>query len=604
VARGPRKHPPVPESPGVYLLKDASGKIFYVGKALNLRNRLRTYTSSGGSPDPKLAIIRSKLASFDTIVTGSETEALVLESNLIKEHRPRYNVKLRDDKRYPFIKVTTADTFPRAHVTRVVRQDGSRYFGPYTDAKAMRRTLRLVQQSFPLRTCKTFRRRPRPCLNYQIGRCLGPCIDAVSAEEYGEVVSELVLFLSGRGDELSKRLTARMNLAATAKQFEEAAALRDRLSDIEKITQRQRVLSAKLVDRDVVATARHAGYGIASIVRIRRGKLVGCENVPLEFSPETTDGEIREAVLKQFYAVATDVPPEVLVHGETPGLGEVAEWLTATHGHKVAVATPVRGERRQLGDFADQNARTALRRAFESRRAPRAIVELGEYLKMSRPPRLLSAVDISNVQGTNAVGTVVSFRDGRPDRSLYRRYRIRTVKGSDDYAMIREVVRRHLASLIKKDAELPDLFLVDGGKGQLASAIEAGREEGVRGVTFISLAKQNEEVFVPGRQSPLPDPGMTPAKRILVRARDEVHRFSVTYHRSLRDKEARRSLLDGILGVGDTRKAVLLEEFGSVAAIRKSSPERIAEVPGIGIATARRIVEALSEAEGRDPQAG
>jgi len=468
----------------------------------------------------------------------------------------------------------------------------------------MRRTLRLVQQSFPLRTCKTFKRRPRPCLNHQIGRCLGPCIGAVSAGAYGEVVSELVLFLSGRGDELTKRLTARMNRASAEKQFEEAAILRDRLADIEKVTQRQRVLSAKQVDRDVVATARHAGYGIASIVRIRRGKLVGCENVPLEFSSETTDGEIREAVLKQFYAVATDVPGELLVHGETPGLEEVAAWLTETHGHRVTVATPVRGEKRLLGEFAQQNARTALRRAFESRRAPAAVVELGEYLKMSRPPRLLSAVDISNVQGTHAVGTVISLRDGRPDRSLYRRYRIRTVKGADDYAMIREVVRRHLTSLVRKNAELPDLFLVDGGKGQLASAVEAARETGVRGVTFISLAKQNEEVFVPGRRSPLPDPGMTAAKRILIRARDEVHRFSITYHRRLREKEARRSLLDGIPGVGDTRKAALLEEFGSVTAIRQSSPERIAEVPGIGIATARTIIEALAQAEARDPQAG
>ncbi len=604
MSRKPHEVPPVPGSPGVYLLKDASGKIFYVGKARNLRNRLRTYTSTGGSPDPKLAIIRSRLASFETIVTESETEALVLESNLIKEHRPRYNVKLRDDKRYPFIKVTTAEEFPRAHVTRIVRQDGSRYFGPYTDAKAMRRTLRLVQQSFPLRTCKTFRKRPRPCLNYQISRCLGPCIDAVSHDDYTEVVSELMLFLSGRGDELTRRLTERMERAATAKRFEDAGALRDRIADIAKVTQRQRVLTAREVDRDVVATARHAEYGIASIVRIRRGKLVGCENVPLEFSRETTDGEIRESVLKQFYAVATDVPCEILVTGETPGLDEVAEWLSTVHGHRVHVAVPVRGEKRLLGEFAEQNALTALRRAFESRRAPKAIVELGEYLRMSRPPRLLSAVDISNVQGTNAVGTVVSFRDGRPDRSLYRRYRIRTVKGPDDYAMIREVVGRHLSSLLRGESELPDLFLVDGGKGQLSAAVAAARETGVRGVTFVSLAKKNEEVFVTGRQSPLPDAEMTAAKRILVKARDEVHRFSVTYHRTLREKDARRSILDGIPGVGDTRKTALLEKFGSVAAIRSSSPELIAEVPGIGIATARRITKALTEAEARDPQAG
>ncbi len=589
-----RGRPRVPENPGVYLLKDASGKVIYVGKARNLRNRLRTYTASGETPDPKLAIIRSRLHSFETIVTESETEALVLESNLIKEYRPRYNVKLRDDKRYPFIKVTTAERFPRAHVTRVVRQDGSRYFGPYTDARAMRRTLKHIQQSFPLRTCKTFRSRSRPCLNHQIGRCLGPCVGAVGESDYGQVVSELVLFLTGRGDELTRRLRERMERAAAERRFEEAAALRDRLDDIEKVTQRQRVLSARLVDRDVVAVARHAGYGVASVVRIRAGKLVGCENVPLEFSPETDEIEIRESVIKQFYAAAADVPPEVLVVGETSGLDGIAAWLTAAHGHAVRVSVPRRGEPRLLAQFARQNAREALRRTFESRGAPAAIVELGDYLRLSRPPRLICAVDISNVQGSDAVGTVIALRDGRPDRSLYRRYRIRTVKGADDYAMIREVVGRHLRSLGEAGVELPDLFLVDGGKGQLGAAVEAARETGVRGVSFVGLAKRREEVFVPGRRSPLPDPGMTPAKRVLIRARDEVHRFSVTYHRKLRLIAARASALDEIPGVGEARKAALLSEFGSVPAIRQSSIERIAEVPGIGIATARRIKETLT----------
>ncbi|MCD4691249.1 excinuclease ABC subunit UvrC, partial [bacterium] len=573
-------------------------------KARNLRNRLRTYTRAGGSPDAKLSILRSRLASFDTIVTESETEALVLESNLIKEHRPRYNVKLRDDKRYPFIKITTAEEFPRAYVTRLVRQDGSRYFGPYTDAKAMRRTLKFVRQSFPLRTCKAFKRRPRPCLNYQIGRCLGPCIGAVTPDEYCEVVTQLSLFLTGRAEELTQRLTARMQRASKERRFEEAAALRDRLSDIATVTQRQRVLTAKDIDQDVVAIARHTHYGVASIVRVRHGKLVGCENIPLEFAPETSDREIRESLLTQFYAVATDVPQEVLVSGDTPGFDGLAEWLTDAHGHRVHFSTPVRGEKRLLTQFAEQNAQTALRRAFEGRRAPKAVAELGELLRMNRPARLLSAVDISNIQGEHAVGTVISFRDGRPDTSLYRRYRIRTVKGPDDYGMIQEVVRRHFASIIKDGAKLPDLFLVDGGKGQLSAALAAGRAAGVRGVTFASLAKKNEEVFVPGRASPLPEAGFRAAKRILLRARDEVHRFSVTYHRALRQREARRSLLDGIPGIGDIRKVALLEKFGSVTAIQASSNEKIAEVPGIGIATARRIRKALSEAQSRHRQAG
>jgi len=591
-----------PTKPGAYLLKDRNGKIMYVGKARNLRNRLRTYTGGAESTDPKVQVLRSKLASFEYIVAGSETEALILESNLIKEHRPRYNVKLKDDKRYPFIKVTLADEYPRAFVSRVVSQDGSGYFGPYTDAKAMRRTLRLIRQVFPIRQCTTFKRRSRPCLNYQIGRCLGPCIGAVSKEEYGRIVRELTLFLEGRAGDVVALLTSQMERAVDDLRFEEAAFLRDRIADIEKIGRRQRVLTAQLVDRDVVAIARHEGYAVASVVRVRGGKLIACENCPLELGPRTDDAEVMETFLKQFYSLSRgSLPTEILLDSDPPDREAIEKWLGEGASRRVRISAPSRGEKRLLVDFARDNAHQTLKRTFESRRVPASVVELGEALGMKRPPRLISGVDISNISGAHAVGTVVTFRDGRPDRALYRKYRIRTVvQGRDDYGSIAEVVSRHLKRAIKEERELPDLLLVDGGKGQLTAATVALRGTGARGVTLVGLAKREEEVFVQGRATPLPLPPDSRAKKLLVRVRNEVHRFSIAYHRSLREREVRRSLLDGIPGVGPSRKEALLRKFGSVRSLMERPPEEIAEVPGIGIATARRITEALRQARRSD----
>jgi len=594
--------PTAPTRPGVYILRDANGKIIYVGKAKNLRSRLRAYTSRGESPDVKVQALRAKLASYEFIVAESETEALVLESNLIKEHRPRYNVKLKDDKRYPFIKLTLAEDFPRVYVTRVVAQDGSRYFGPYTDAKAMRRTLRLIRQVFPIRQCATFKKRPRPCLNYQIGRCLGPCVDAVSREEYATIVRELVLFLEGRAGEVVELLTKQMQEAVESLRFEEAAYLRDRIADIEKIGKRQRVLTTSPVDRDVVAVARHEGYAVASVMKVRSGKLVACENVPLELGPRTGDDEVIETFVKQFYSLSGSAPPEVLLDGDPPDRDAIESWLSETTGRKVSLRCPKRGDKRLLVEFARTNARQALKRAFEQRRAPASVVELGKALGMTRPPRLISGVDISNMAGSHAVGTVVAFRDGRPERGLYRKYRVRSVvKPGDDYASIREVVSRHIRRLIKEERELPDLVLIDGGNGQLSAAVDALRGTGARGVTLVALAKKNEELFVKGRATPLPVPPESPAKKLLVRVRNEVHRFSIEYHRSLRERAARRSLLDDVPGIGPSRKEALIRTFGSVRAIARSEPEKIAEVPGIGIETARRVKKALEEAGGSAP---
>jgi excinuclease ABC subunit C len=595
----PTPDPRVPTKPGVYLIRDRRGRVIYVGKARNLRNRLRTYTGGSATSDAKVAALRSRMEGIDYIVTGSETEALILESTLIKEHRPRYNVRLKDDKRFPFIKVTLAEDFPRAHVTRLVRQDGSRYFGPYTDAKAMRRTLRHIRQVFPVRQCGTFKLRPRPCLNFQIGRCLGPCRGTVTPEEYGDVIRQLCLFLDGRAREVVDLLREQMALASDDLRYEEAASLRDRIADVEKIIQRQRVLSAGGADRDALAVARHDRLSVGAVIRVRQGKLVACESVPLDPGPDSDDEEVLETFIKQFYSIAPDTPVEILVERDLPDADAIAAWLTERSGRRVALAAPKRGEKHLLVGFARENAEQALKRAFEARRPPDSVSELGEALGMSRAPRLIAGVDISNVGGAHAVGTVVTFRDGRPDKNLYRRYRIRTVKGSDDCAMIREVVGRHLRRAAEEGADLPDLVLIDGGKGQLSAAGEALRASGLRGIALASLAKREEEVFVPGRATPLPLPEDARPKRLLQRVRDEVHRFSVAYHRKLREESARRSLLDDVPGVGAARKQALLVRFGSVAAIGERTVEELTEVPGIGVETARRIKRAIEDAEGR-----
>jgi excinuclease ABC subunit C len=604
MAKTRKRQPAPPRKPGVYILRDRNDRVIYVGKARDLRNRLRTYTGGSDAVDPKVQILRSRMTDFEYIVAESETEALILESNLIKEHRPRYNVKLRDDKRYPFIKVTTADRFPRAYITRLVRQDGSRYFGPYTDAKAVRRTLRLVGKLFPLRQCTTFRLRPRPCLNHQIGRCMGPCTGDVTEEEYGKVIRALCLFLEGRADEVLALLDEQMRAASEDRRYEEAAALRDRMADIAKMSQRQRVLTTRQVDRDAVAVARHQTYAVASVVRVRGGKLLACENLPLELGPRTEDGETRSTFLKQFYNISEDVPAEILTDADPTDRAAIEAWLSEKSGRRVAVSTPARGERRFLIDFASENARLALKKVFETREAPSSVVELGEALGMSRPPRLISGVDVSNVSGALAVGTVVTFRDGRPDRGLYRKYRIKTVKGADDYGMIREVVTRHIKRVIREEGEAPDLLVIDGGKGQLSAAAEGLTRAGARGIGLVALAKREEELFVRGRSTPLPLPFESRSKKLLVRVRNEVHRFSVTYHRSLRLKQARRSVLDEIDGVGPARKEALLKRFGSVDAMASRPVEEIAEVRGIGLRTAEAIKKALEEGRRGDRPAG
>lgn len=596
----------LPDEPGVYLMKDADGKVLYIGKAKALRTRVRSYFQESRSDDrPQIGAMLSRVTGFEYLVTGSETEALVLEANLVREHKPKYNISLKDDKKYPYIKITK-ETYPRVLVTRTLKQDGGQYFGPYTNVKALRRTLKTAHRVFPLRTCAQplpTRSEERPCLNYQIKRCVGPCQGEVSVAEYGRIVDQARLFLAGRSDELIKTLNARMHEAADQRKFERAAQYRDRLLDIEKVTARQQVMLTSLQDRDVVAFAREDNEACGVILEIRGGKLMDRKEYYLGGVIRARDEEIMEALLKQFYVGAPMIPKDIHLMCGTCDEEAILAWLEAARGGRVAVQRPQRGDRVRVVELAAKNAKALLterklRRERLKEEPPQAVQALERDLHLKQPPRRIEAIDISNTQGTDAVGSLVSFLDGKPDRSQYRRYKIQRVEGSDDFAMVREVVHRRFSRLLKEEQRLPDLLLVDGGKGQLSSAVAALKELGVTDLPVAGLAKRLEEVYLPGDPDPQNLPKVSASLRLLQAIRDEAHRFAVTYHRKVRGRRTAASKLDLVPGVGPTRKGLLLRRFGSVARIAQADAEAIAEAAHIGIGLAERIRAQLGGTEG------
>ena len=472
----------LPTEPGVYIMRDADGQVIYVGKAVNLRNRVRSYFRSSGQRSPKVAQLAAKVHDIDYIVTGSELEALVLECNLIKEHRPRYNVRLRDDKTYPFIRVTVNEAFPRTFLTRRVVKDGSRYFGPYTDVAAARETLRLLARVFPLRQCR-MEINPddplrRPCLNYHIKRCLGPCAHAVSVEDYAEIVQGVVMFLEGKQDRLFKSIERRMNAAAENLNFEHAAALRDQLRALSRVAQQQNVVSDSFVDRDVIGLARDQWGACVRVLMVRDGKLVGAEHFMLGGTDDADEGEVLSAFVKEFYSGGAAVPVEVLLQVPIDDADVVRQWLSGLRGSKVRVITPQRGERRRLVDLAAENAREYLERerAVEQRELRArldALSQLADALDLPGPPARIECYDMSNLQGTDAVGSMVVFEEGKPAKSQYRRFRIRTVQGQNDFAMMGEVLKRRFSRHREGDsrfARMPDLVPLTAA-GQLNVAV-------------------------------------------------------------------------------------------------------------------------------------
>lgn len=586
----------LPEQPGVYIYRDAAGTVLYVGKAVSLRARVRSYFT-GAQPD-KVQAMLAKAADLDFIVTASETEALILESNLIKEHRPHYNIILKDDKSYPFIKVTVNEEFPRVFLTRRQVKDGARYFGPYPSGAAVNETLRVLKKIFPLRSCSQTRfKNRRPCLNYHIGRCLGPCTGNVSPERYQAMVREVCLFLEGRHEDLVKKLAAQMDEAAAELQFERAAELRDQLQAMEKVMARQNIVSTKLEDQDAVALARDGNRGEVVVLEIRGGKLLRQGHLTVRGIEDQDDAAVLTAFIKQYYGEAAFVPPEVLLP-VVPGddAAAIEKWLSERRGGRVHLRAPRRGRKKELVRMAAENAALLQEQFRLERSGGAALAELSAVLGLPEPPARLEAFDISNIQGRDTVASMVVFEDGRPSPSAYRRFKIQTVEGPNDFASMEEVVTRRFTRALEEQAlvktgelsarrakflPLPDLVLIDGGKGQLGVAHAAMIRLGFGGVRVFGLAEEEELLFAPGRPDPVPVPPDSAAQYLLQRLRDEAHRFAITYHRQEHIKTSLKSLLDEIVGIGPKRRRALLRAFPSLEAIQRAGVNDLAAVPGM-----------------------
>jgi excinuclease ABC subunit C len=598
----------LPKSPGVYLFRGGDGTILYVGKASSLRDRVRSYFQSPRTLSPKVRLLVREARDLEVIVTGTEEDALVLEDALVKKHRPRFNTRLRDDKRYPYLKIT-AEPFPRVLVVRRPADDGARYFGPFTSSRSMRRVVKLAHKLFPIRTCNLpvgEKRYERPCLLYHIGRCSGPCAGLVSPEEYRRAVDAAALLFEGRVEQVVEDLALQMVRAAGEERFEHAARLRDTVHALERIRERQAVALPEPVDLDAVAVAVNEERGHGAVLIVRAGRLIGREGFPLALPPGSTPQEALEEFLDQYYTRTTAIPSEVLVPFPVAESGALAAYLAGRRGGRVHIGVPRSPERRAILEMAERNAALALKQAEKVTAPPaeeEAVDELGEALGLSARPWRIEAYDISNLQGQEATGSMVVFVGGRPRRDAYRKFRVRISGKPDDYAMMAEVLRRRLRHGLAeisdpsvargRFSDLPDLILVDGGKGQLGVAERALAEVDLSGIEVAALAKREELVYVPGRADPIRLPRGSPALKLLQGIRDEAHRFAITYHRTLREKRTLGSLLDTVPGIGPRRKALLLARFGSVDGLRRASLEELLSVPGLPRSTAELLYKAL-----------
>jgi len=649
-----------PNAPGVYLFKDARGRVLYVGKADVLRDRVRSYF--GPSLDVRHVRMVERADRLEHVVTGSIAEAFLLEANLIKQHRPRYNIRLKDDKSYPYVKVTLGEDFPRILRTRQLGDRAARYFGPYANAKAVDDSLDLLQKVFPYRTCKLTivagddgrgRTVPpsalpggRPCLLYHLKRCAAPCVGNVSAQEYRGAIDRSVLFLEGRYEPLARELRGEMTKASEALDFERAADLRDRLRAIERTVERQEVHAYAGDDLDVFGVAVEEGDAAVQIFRVRDGTIVGRDQFFLEGSEGATPGEVLGSFLRQYYSAATAIPPEIATAADVADAEALTSFAEARRGGRIHLLVPRRGKKRRLVDLATRNAEDALgqervRWLADRGKTQEALVQLygalRDHLDIEGPPKRIECYDVSHVQGTDVVSSMVVFEDGRPAKQQYRRFRAKVTDRNDDVANMRDTIRRRFSRHVRPPGAqteapqrrgrapgpeggvpptegrneaawpTPDLIVVDGGKGQLGAARAALSDLGQLQIPVIALAKEKrlasddgarrvkpEEVFVPERSDPIPLAAGTPAYHLLQRIRDEAHRFAVTYHQKLRGKRAVRSVLDEVEGVGPARKRALLRRFGSVKGIREASAADLTAVAGVGPALAERIKRAVS----------
>ena len=584
----------LPDKPGVYIMKNAEGRIIYVGKAIVLKNRVRQYFQSGKNHSPKVRAMVSHIADFEIIMTASEVEALILECNLIKKHRPRYNISLKDDKSYPYIKVTVQEDFPRVFITRRILKDGARYFGPYTNATAVHESLKLLRRLFPLRTCKHLQE--RPCLEYHIKRCLAPCAGKVEKGDYDAMIRAVLLFLEGRTEDVEKELQLRMEQAAESFNFEIAARLRDQLLAVRKIAEKQNIVTGS-GDQDAVGLARSEIGVVVQVFMIRGGKMIGREHFLLQGSEDESDGQVLAAFLQQYYHRATFIPREILLPLEIPQAEQelLEKWLSAKKQKaKVQLILPQRGTKKDIVDMAASNAEKylhdeAARIKQANDQTLGAVEELGRYLGLPKPPDRMECFDISHNQGSETVASMVVFEGGLPKKSDYRHFKIQSTEGKpDDFLSMREVTTRRYVDL--PEEELPDLIIIDGGKGQLSSALEIIRNvAGHMQVPVVGLAKQFELVFTEGSSEPVVLPRHSQALYLIQRIRDEAHRFAITYHRKLRGKRNLVSVLDHIVGIGPKRRQALWSHFGSINKIKAATVEELAMAPGMNKPAAEAV---------------
>jgi excinuclease ABC subunit C len=607
----------LPTSPGCYLMKNASGEIIYVGKAKVLRNRVRQYFQKGADHTRRTRRMVNEISDLAWIVTDSELEALILESNLIKKHHPNYNVKLRDDKSYPYIAITLSDEWPRVEYRRKLRmqpKEKDKYFGPYTDIMAVRETMRLIRRVFrvPCGFKHPEQSKGKACMYYHINQCTGVCTGKISREEYMSVIDDVMEFLAGKRENLVKKLLKQMEDASENLEFEKAARLRDQVQAIQTLVARQKVISTALEDQDVIAMVADDRNTIAEMFFIRGGKLIGQEHFLLDNAYEDDLRESLSEFIEQHYNTAAYIPREVLVNADIDELDIIETWLRQKKGSKVTIHSPKRGERRQLVEMAKKNADLVLRQiklkmSTDEARIAEEVSELQQAIGLPTPPHRIEAYDISNIQGYYTVASLVVFEDGQPKKEHYRKFKIKQPEGKpDDYASMKEVVSRRLTGSLRKSeafAGLPDLMLIDGGKGQLNAALEVisevapspqpsppGEGAETRGFAVVGLAKKNEEIYKPGRQEPIVLPQNSKALHLIQRVRDEAHRFAITYHRNLRGKTMRASVLNNIPGIGPKRRKELMKRFGSVEKIKEASVDEIAAVPNMGKSAAEAVV--------------
>lgn len=587
----------LPNSPGVYIMRDESDEIIYIGKAINLKNRVRQYFQSSKNHTPKVRAMVSRINHFEYIITDSELEALILECNLIKKHRPKYNILLKDDKHYPYIKVTMNEDFPRVLLARRVEKDGSKYFGPYSSTGYVNDTIEIIKKIFPVRSCKkVFPRdigKERPCLNFYINQCSAPCQGGINKDEYRNMMMDICLFLGGKHQELIDRLEEVMKKSSQKLNFEKAAEIRDKISSIKHISERQKIISNAMEDQDVIAFASGESDTMIQVFFIRGGKLLGRENFTLDGALETPRSEILCEFLKQFYSHTEFIPKEILLQEEADEINIIESWLSGKRGSKVHVRVPRKGEKHELVDMVYKNALQALE-SIEGKIKDKnsGIEELAKVLEMSSLPNRIEAYDISNIQGSLSVGAMIVFTEGRPDKSQYRKFKIKSVVGPNDYQSMQEVLLRRFTNKNENFSDKPQLLCIDGGKGHVSAAQEVLKNVGLD-IPVCGMVKDEKHrtrgLIYRGQEINIKE--KSKLMILITNIQDEVHRFAITYHKSLREKQLKKSVLDEIEGIGPKRKLALLKHFKSIDNIRKASMEEISKIDGFNRKAAEKVFE-------------